>query len=57
MVSEVADVVVMWKLDVKCHSEVALIVVLLIRVVIAVPVVADVRPSSYPAWRVESIRV
>lgn len=48
MVRDVAYVVGVWKLDVKGHSQVALVMVLLVRIVVAVAIIADIRSSSYP---------
>lgn len=49
MVGEVADVVVMRELDVEGHGEVALVVILLVSVVVAVSVVANIGASPHPA--------
>lgn len=42
MVSDVADVIGMWKLNVERDSQVAFVVALLVRIVVAVPVVTNI---------------
>lgn len=51
VVGEVDDVVSVWELDVEGDGEVALVVILLVRVVVAVAVVADVRAGAHPTYK------